>query len=121
MRKSRPKYEAKMRLKKGDEVVVLSGKDSGKRGQILEVRPDEGRVVVDGINVHTRHRKSRATSQKTAIKDQMGEMQVALPVPVGKVKLVCPKCNEEVRVGKTKSEDGKSARICKKCNELLDD
>lgn len=121
MKIGKPKFEAKLRLRKGDEVVVLTGKDKGKRGKIIRTLPDEGKVIVDGVNVVTRHQKPRSTTGRAVVKQQLGEMQVPLGVSIAKVMLVCPKCNKETRVGRLRTQEGDLARSCRKCGELLDD
>lgn len=120
MKTKKPVYEAKMKLKKGDEVIVLSGKDRGKRGIVRQTLPEEGKVVVDGVNIATKHRKPRTTNQRAMVKQQLGEMQVPLGLSVSKVMLICPKCSKETRLGKVRLDDGSIARKCRKCSELVD-
>lgn len=117
---NKPPYEAKMRIKKNDEVIVLAGKDSGKRGKVLETIPEEGKVRVEGLNMVMRHKKPRGQSSRAMVKEQMGEMKFPQAMPVGKVMLVCPRCNHETRVKATKDQEGKPARMCGKCKELID-
>ncbi len=76
MKKKKPVFEGKMNLKKGDEVIVLAGKDKGKRGKIIQTVPEEGKVIVDGVNVVTRHQKPRSASSRAMVKQQLGEMQM---------------------------------------------
>ena len=97
-----------MKIKKGDTVVVLSGKDKGKQGKILEVMPKEGKVVVEKINVVSRHTKPRKQG------DQGGILKKEAPLCACKVQKVCPKCNKPTRIGH-KVEGGKKVRVCKKC------
>ena len=120
MKKSRPVFEGKMNLKKGDEVIVLAGKDKGKRGKIQETLPKEGRVIVEGINIVTRHQKPRSTGSRAMVKQQLGEIQMPAPLPISKVMLVCPKCNKETRSAKQTTADGGTARKCRKCGQLID-
>ncbi len=120
MKKGKPKYEGKLRIKKGDEIIVLAGKDKGKRGKVIQTLPSEGKVIVDGVNVVTKHQKSRSQSSRAMVKSQLGEIMVPLGVPLGKVMLVCPKCNKETRVGRTETNEGDMARKCRKCGELVD-
>jgi large subunit ribosomal protein L24 len=120
MKAKKPKFEGKLRLKKGDEVIVLAGKDKGKRGKIIQTMPKEGKVIVDGVNVVTRHRKPRSLSGRAMVRQQLGEMQVPLGVPVSKVMLVCPKCNKETRISRVQSAEGEWVRKCRKCGELVD-
>ena len=97
-----------MKIKKDDKVVVLAGKDKGKQGKVLIADPKGGKVVVEGVNVATKHRKPRKQG------DEGGIIKVETPIYVSKVQLVCPKCGKATRVG-VKVEDGKKSRICKKC------
>ncbi len=120
MKKKKPVYEGKMRLKKGDQVVVLSGKDKGKHGTIRQTLPEAGKVVMDGINIVTRHRKPRSTGQRGMVKQQLGEMQMPMGLLVSKVMLICPKCNKEARLASVRVEDGSIARKCRKCGALID-
>lgn len=120
MKIKKPKYEGKMNLKKGDEVLVLSGKDKGKRGKIIQTLPDEGKVIVEGVNVVTRHQKPRTANSRAMVKQQLGEMKMPLGVPLGKVMLICPKCNKETRMAHERTAAGDSVRECRKCGELVD-
>ena len=120
MKKKKPVFEGKLRIKKGDEVIVLAGKDKGKRGKVIEAIPEEGKLIVDGVNVVTRHRKPRGTTSKAVIKQQMGEMQIPLAVPSAKVMLVCPKCNKETRISTKVAGNGDKGRACLKCGEMID-
>ncbi len=120
MKKFKPKFEGKLRLKKGDEVIVLSGKDKGKRGKVIQTEPEEGKVTIDGVNVVTRHQKPRSASGRAMVKQQLGEMQIPLAIPAAKVMLVCPKCNKETRLGRAQDANGDWARKCSKCGELVD-
>jgi len=120
MRKKKAVFEGKLRLKKGDEVIVLAGKDKGKRGKVLQTDPEQGKVIVDGVNVVTRHRRPRSAGSRAMVKQQLGEMQIPMGVPICKVMLVCPKCNKETRIGTAAGQDGVRERVCKKCGELVD-
>ena len=97
-----------MSIKKDDLVVVLSGKDKGKQGKVLAVLPSESKVIVEGVNVATKHKKP--TSQT----DQGGIVKKEAPIYACKVQKVCPKCGKPTRVGQ-KVEGDKKVRICKKC------
>lgn len=126
MKKKKPVFEGKMRLKKGDEVIVLAGNDrldsegKPKHGKILRTVPEQGQVVVEDVNVVKRHKKSRSSSQKAVIKSQLGEMLIPMPLPVSKVMLVCPKCGKPTRISAVKAEDGAHIRKCRKCGQLVD-
>ena len=96
-------------IKKDDLVVVLSGKDKGKQGKVLSVIPSESKVVVEGVNVATKHKK--ATSQT----EQGGIVKKEAPIYACKVQRVCPKCNKPTRPAHKLLEGGKKVRVCKKC------
>ena len=98
----------KMSIKKDDLVVVLSGKDKGKQGKVLSADPKAMKVVVEGVNVATKHQKPMKQGQDGGI------IKVETPIYVSKVQLVCPKCGKGTRVGH-KIADGKKVRVCKKC------
>ena len=97
-----------MNIKKDDKVVVLSGKDKDKQGEVLVAEPKAGKVIVKGVNVATKHQKPRQQGQEGGI------IKVETPIYVSKVQLVCPKCGKGTRVGH-KITDGKKVRVCKKC------
>ncbi len=101
-----------MNIKKNDKVVVLSGKDKGKEGKVLEAMPADKKVVVEGINVATCHVKPRKQGEEGGI------IRKEIPMYVSKVQLVCPKCGKATRVGH-KTVDGKNVRACKKCGETI--
>jgi large subunit ribosomal protein L24 len=120
MKKKKPVFEGRMNLRKGDEVIVLAGKDKGKRGKIIQTLPDAGKVIVDGVNVVTRHQKPRSASSRAMVKQQLGEMQMPMGLDIAKVMLVCPHCNKETRMARVLATDGKLARSCRKCGQLVD-
>ena len=97
-----------MKIKKSDNVLIISGKDKGKKGKILRVFPKRGRVLVEAVNLKKKHRRPTKSGEKGQI--------VALPGPmdVSNVKLICPKCSQPSRVGYRLSEKNKF-RVCKKC------
>ena len=95
----------KVYVKTGDEVVVINGKYCGKRGKVLQVSPSECKVIVEGVNIVTKHVKPRKMGEAGGLID------VESALYASKVQLVCPKCNEATRVGHKKG----GARICKKC------
>ena len=99
----------KLSIKSGDTVVVLSGKDKGKQGKVLEVHPGEGKVVVEKINMVSRHTKPRRQG------DQGGILQKEAPMWACKVQRVCPKCGKPTRPAHKLLADGKKVRVCKKC------
>ena len=97
-----------MKIKKDDKVIVLSGKDKGKEGKVLVADPKNNKVVVEGVNVATKHQKPMKQGQEGGI------IKVETPIYVSKVQLVCPKCNKGVRTS-VKVVDGKKVRVCTKC------
>ena len=97
-----------MNIKKDDKVIVLSGKDKGKQGEVLVAEPKAGKVIVKGVNVATKHQKPQKQGQEGGI------IKVETPIYASKVMLVCPKCGKATRVGH-KIVDGKKTRVCKKC------
>ena len=99
----------KLSIKKGDTVVVLSGKDKGKQGKVLEVQPGQRKVIVEKVNVVSRHTKPRQQGQEGGI------IKKEAPIYACKVMRVCPKCNKPTRPGHKFLADGKKVRICKKC------
>ena len=102
----------KMKLRQGDRVVVLSGKDIGKEGTITRVYPERRTVIVEGVNLAKRHqRPTKATMQGGIIDKDM-------PVPISNVALVCPACGKASRVG-YRIEGGEKRRVCKKCDKDL--
>jgi large subunit ribosomal protein L24 len=104
---------AGLKIKKGDRVRVLTGKDRGKEGEVSRAMPAEGKVIVDGINVAKKHqRPTRATMQGGIIDKDM-------PIPVANVAVVCPSCGKATRVGYRIEGDGTKVRICKKCDGTL--
>lgn len=100
------------KLRKGDEVRVVTGKDKGKSGKIDKVFPKIGKVLLPGINEFKRHVKGRAQGKKSEI------ITIVKPLPMANVQLICPKCHVVTRIGFT-IEDGKKSRICKKCEQTL--
>ncbi len=103
----------KLHVRKGDEVMVISGKDAGKKGKVLEAFPKDGKVTVEGVNIVTKHQKPRGMGQ------QGGRIQKEAPLYAAKVMLVCPHCGQRSRVGMRFMEDGTKVRYCKKCDETF--
>ena len=102
-----------MNIKKNDKVIVLSGRDKGKTGEVLSADPKGGKVVVQGVSVATKHQKARKQGQESAI------IKVETPIYACKVMVVCPKCNKPTRVVHKVGADGKKARVCKHCGAEL--
>ncbi len=101
-----------MKIKKGDTVLIISGKDKGKKAKVLESFPRQNKIIVEGINLVKRHRRPRREREKGQI------VEVPKPINVSNVKLVCPKCGRPTRLGYRLTEKGKH-RICKKCNQEI--
>jgi large subunit ribosomal protein L24 len=102
-------------IRKNDNVVVTTGKDSGKRGRVLRVLPDKNRLIVEGINVIKRH--TRPNPQK-GIKG--GVVQREASLHASNVQLVCPECGKQTRIGHRVLDDGRKVRICRKCEGVVD-
>ena len=97
-----------MKIKRDDKVIVLSGKDKGKSGKVIAADPKAEKVIVEGVNVATKHQKAQKKGQDGGI------LKIETPIYVSKVQLVCPKCGKGTRVA-YKIVDGKKVRVCKKC------
>jgi large subunit ribosomal protein L24 len=102
-------------IRKNDNVVVIAGRDRGKRGRVLRVVPDKTRVVVEGVNFVKRH--TRPNPQRN-IKGGIVEREASLHV--SNVQLVCPECSEPTRIGRRLLDDGRRVRYCRKCNGVVD-
>lgn len=102
-----------LNVKKGDTVVILTGKDNGKTGKVVTVIPSAGRIVVDGANEITKHVKARSANQQSRIEKKSGTIDAS------NVMILCPACNKATRVA-NKIEGGKKIRVCKKCGAALD-
>ncbi len=108
-----------LKIKKGDQVVVLAGKDKGRQGKVIQTMPKDNSVIVDGVNMVTRHQRPRKTNRATPAA-QTGRITKPAPMSIAKVMLVCPRCGKPSRVGHTIGEGGRRARMCKRCDELID-
>tara|TARA_B100001093_G_C26783295_1_gene995566 strand:- start:298 stop:621 length:324 start_codon:yes stop_codon:yes gene_type:complete len=103
----------KLKIKKGDQVVVLTGRDKGAKGEVLKAIPSEGRVIVQGVNLVTKHQKPTQVSPG-------GITKMELPIHVSNVALVDPKKGEATRIGYKTLKDGKKVRVAKKSGETID-
>lgn len=103
----------KLHVKKGDNVVVLAGKDKGKTGKILVANPSDNSVVVEGVNIISKNKKARSAQEKSTIVKTEGKINVS------NVQIVCPVCNKATRIANT-VVDGKNVRTCKHCGASLD-
>ena len=102
-----------LKIRKGDEVMVLAGKDRGKRGRVQEVNPGKGMVVVAGVNIAKRHTKPNPSKNNKG-----GIIDEPRPLALGTVMVICPHCGKPTRVARRIEEDTKE-RICKQCGEAI--
>lgn len=105
--------QPKLHVRKGDTVYILTGKDAGKRGKVIQAIPSKRKVIVEGINVVKRH------SRPTKAMPQGGIVEKEAPIDSSNVMLVCGKCNKPTRVAR-KIVDDRRYRACKKCGEIID-
>jgi large subunit ribosomal protein L24 len=105
----------RIRLRKNDTVVVLAGKDAGKRGKILKVIPEKNRIIVQGVGFVKKHTKP---NPQRNIKGGIAEREA--PIHVSNVMILCPECNDRTRIGAKRQGDGRKVRICRKCDGVLD-
>lgn len=103
------------KIKKDDKVIVIAGKEKGKIGGVLKVNAEKGHVLVEKVNIVKRHSKPSMQS------GQGGIIEKEAPLKISNVMIVCNKCTEPTRIGSRRLEDGSKVRICKKCNEPIDD
>lgn len=108
-----------VKIKKGDTVEIISGKleDKGKRGEVINIFPSTRRIVVQGINIRTKHEKQVQTQAGRNI--QAGRIKFEAPFDISNIMLVCPKCSEATRVAVQRDETG-AHRVCKQCQSVLD-
>ncbi len=106
--------KAKIHVKKGDVVMVVTGKNAGKKGKILEVIPKKNRVVVEGVNIVKRH------TRPTQKMPQGGIVEKEAPIASSNVMIFCPKCNGPRRINKEILANNKKVRVCNKCGEAFD-
>ncbi|HAX69659.1 MAG TPA: 50S ribosomal protein L24 [Anaerolineales bacterium] len=109
----------KVKIRKGDTVEVISGRleDKGKRGEVINVILEDRRVVVQGVNIRTKHQKQVQT--RAGRNMNPGRVQFEGPIDISNVMLVCPKCNEATRVGVQRDDEG-AHRVCKNCEATID-
>ncbi len=103
-----------MKIRKNDTVLVIAGKDRGKKGKVRKALPKEDKVIVEGLNMIKRHSRTKGQAR------QAGIIQLESPLHVSKVMLVCSKCGKPARVGLRFLEDGRKARVCRACSEVID-
>jgi len=100
------------KIKKKDTVVVLSGRDKGKKGEVRGLLPDKSRVLVSGVNMVTKH-------ARTAQNKPGGIQKKELPLHISNVALICPKCDKPIRPKSDKLNTGEKIRVCRKCGEFI--
>ena len=101
-----------MKIRKGDKVRIMTGNDRGKTGMVRAALPDEGRIIVEGVNIKKKHARPRSQGQK-------GELiKIPAPFPVSRAMLMCPTCAKATRVGMRKDQDT-SVRMCRKCGTAI--
>jgi len=105
---------AAAKVRRNDTVEVMTGKDRGRRGEVRRVLPQEGRVLVTGVNMVKRHQRARSAQEPSGI------IQREAPLHLSNVRVVCRSCNHGVRVGFRLLEDGRKVRYCKRCEETID-
>lgn len=103
-----------MRIRKDDTVVIITGKDRGKKGKVRRAFPDEDRVIVEGLNMIKRHSRARRATR------QAGIIELEAPINVSNVMFICNKCSKPTRIGFRFLDDGKKVRICNSCREVID-
>ena len=103
-----------MKIKKNDTVLVITGKDRGKKGKVRRALPKDDRVVVEGLNMIKRHSRARRAAR------QAGIVELEAPMHVSNVMLVCDKCKKPAKVGFKSLEDGRKVRVCRVCDEPID-
>ena len=102
-----------LRVRKNDNVLILSGNHKGKKGKVLKVFPDTKRIIVEGVNLIKRHTRPSQKNPKG------GVIEKEASINISNVMVICTKCNSPARIGSKILEDGKHVRICKKCGEML--
>ena len=102
-----------MKVKVGDNVLVAAGKYKGKKGKVMRTYQKQGRIVVEKVNIVTKHIRKTTTKPGETIKFEA-------PIDISNAVVVCPNCSKPTRISYTKLETGKKQRVCKKCNESLD-
>jgi large subunit ribosomal protein L24 len=102
------------KIKKNDNVLVLSGKDRGKQGQVRKVLPKEGRAIVNGVNIVKKHKRPQTQQQVGGI------IEMEAPLHLSNLAVVCPACGRPTRIGIKTTADDKKTRFCKKCDADID-
>ena len=103
-----------MKIRKEDTVLVIAGKDKGKKGKVRFAYPKKQRILVEGVNFIKKHSRARGAAR------QAGIIDLEAPIHISNVMLLCDKCNKPARIGFEKLEDGRRVRICRSCHEVID-
>lgn len=101
-----------MKIKKNDQVLIISGKDRGRKGKVMKVLPKEGKVIIEGINIHKKHIRPKKEGEKGQV------VEIPAPFDASNVELICPKCGKATRLG-YKIVREKKYRVCKKCGQEI--
>jgi large subunit ribosomal protein L24 len=103
-----------MKIRKNDTVLVITGKDKGKKGKVRFAHPEDDRITVEGVHMIKKHTKAKGQVR------QAGIIEREAPVAISSVMLVCSKCNKPTRVGSRILQDGRKARVCRACGEVIE-
>ena len=103
-----------MKIQKNDNVLIIAGKDRGKKGKVRKALHDKDKVIVEGFNMIKRHSKTKGKTR------QAGIIELEAPIHCSNIMIICNKCNKPARVGYRVLEDGKKARYCHSCSEIID-
>lgn len=119
-KEKKPLHLAKMNIKKGDTVLIITGKDRGKKGTVSRAMPQDSKVIVEGLNIVKKHVRPQGQT------NQGGVIEKAMPLQVSNTMLICTECGEPTRVGHERRPVGadqkvRSVRVCKKCHKIIED
>jgi large subunit ribosomal protein L24 len=117
-KEKKPLHLIKMNIKKGDTVLITTGKDKGKQGLVSRAMPQDSKVVVEGLNMVKKHVKPQGQTRQGGVIDK------AMPIQVSNTMLICSECGKPTRVGhehRTINEKERSVRVCKKCHKVIED
>ncbi len=103
-----------MKIQKNDNVLIIAGKDRGKKGKVRKALHDKDKVIVEGFNMIKRHSKTKGKTR------QAGIIELEAPIHVSNIMIICNKCNKPARIGYRSLEDGNKARYCHSCSEIID-
>ena len=103
-----------MNVRKNDNVLIIAGKDKGKKGKVRRALPGKNTVIVEGLNMIKRHSKTQGQTR------QAGIIELEGPINASNVMVICNKCNKPARIGSRMLDDGRMARFCHKCSEIID-